>query len=341
MNKCKFSIFMSLVLVLAVLGWTQNVFSWRDEPGCTQDKEFPVVTVNHLSYPSLDYKKTRDFYVDLLGFRVVWDDGTKCQVDIGDAYEPNSMYLTTGTAANAGRLAHYGLGLPGFFALSAELGAELVRRGFAGVRPDGQAGWFVNTPSGWVQHFTVVKDPCMFPGAATPCAVCPSAACTAAYQKGLQNLGSIPPPSGTGFTALYFKYIILQEPADVPHVRGTPYVPPWVAQDADFYKSLMGMAVLSDREHDFWFDREDDVWLRFGQNTLVIRPAPAHGQPLPFTAPFINEFGFVVANYDPAKVKAELDRRGIPSKLNAFGGYEFLDPNGLVISINGSIAGQR
>ena len=332
MNKCKFLIFMSLVLVLAVFSWRiEPVFSW-DEPGRTQNKEFPVVTVNHLSYPSLDYKKTRDFYVDLLGFRVVWDDGTKCQVDIGDEYEPNSMYLTTGTAANAGRLSHYGLGLPSFFALSNELAAELVRRGFAGVAPDGCGGWSVHSPSGWNQHFTVVKSPFFFPGAAV-CTVCPSAVCTAAYQKGLQNLGSIPGPSGTGFTALYFKYIILQEPADVPQVRGTPYVPPWVAQDADFYKSLMGMAVLS--------DREDDVWLRFGQNTLVLRRAPAHGKPLPFTAPFINEFGFVIENFDPAKVKAELDRRGIPSKLNAFGGYNFLDPNGLEISINGSIAEQR
>jgi catechol 2,3-dioxygenase-like lactoylglutathione lyase family enzyme len=251
--------------------------------------------------------------VDLLGFRVVWDDGTKCQVDIGPEDSPNSMYLTTGNPANVGRLAHYAFGLPTYWAQRDELGAELVRRGFEGVRPDGQAGWFVNSPSGYVQHFCVVKHPAMFPGAATPCAEYPSAACTAAYQKGLENLDSIPGPSGTGFTALYFKYIIL-------HV-------PDVAKESDFYKSLMGMGVLDE-------STRFETWLRFGQNTLVLRPAEA--QSVPFSLPYINEFGFVIENYDQEKVKAELDRRGIPSNLNAFGGYDFLDPNGLKISINGS-----
>src|SRR5215204_4979963 len=47
------------------------------------NKSFPVTTVNHLSYPSTNYKQVRDFYVDLLGMRVVWDDNTKCQVDCG------------------------------------------------------------------------------------------------------------------------------------------------------------------------------------------------------------------------------------------------------------------
>ncbi len=311
MNKCKFLIFMSLVLVPAV-------FSWGGEPGWKQNKEFPVVTVNHLSYPSLDYKKTRDFYVDLLGFRVVWDDGTKAQVDIGPADSPNSMYLTTGTPATVGKLAHYASGLPSFWDLKAELGAELVRRGFQGVRPDGQAGFFVNSPSGYVQHFCVVKDPAMFPGAASPCAVYPSAACTAAYQKGLENLGSIPGPSGTGFTAVYFKYIIL-------HAAN-------VDAESDFYTSLMGMGTLAHRGGNV-DDNQDDVWLRFGQNTLVLRETPG--------APFINEFGFVIENYDAAKVKAELDRRGISATLNQFGGYDFLDPNGLKISINGSVGKHR
>jgi len=315
MNKCKFLIFMSLVLVLAVFSWRIEP-GWTGEPGWKQNKEFPVVTVNHLSYPSLDYKKTRDFYIDLLGFRAVWDDGTKCQVDIGPEDSPNTMYLTTGTPANVGRLAHYSFGLPSYWAQRDELFAELVRRGFEGVRPDGQAGFFVNGPSGWVQHICVVKDYAMFPGAATPCAVYPSAACTAAHEKGLEHLDEIPGPSGTGFTALYFKYIILDTP-DLDAER-------------DFYTSLMGMGVLSHRGDE---KGVDNVWLRFGQNTLVLRPTPG--------TPFSNEFGFVVENYDPEKVKAELDRRGIPSTLNAFGGYDFLDPNGLKISINGSIGRHR
>lgn len=311
MKKYRFLIVMALVLVTAVC-------SWAGGPGWKQNQEFPVVTVNHLSYPSIDYKKTRDFYVDLLGFRVVWDDGTKAQVDIGPVDSPNSMYLTTGTPANAGRLAHYAFGLPSYWDQRTELGAELVRRGFDGVKPDGQAGFFVNSPSGYVQHFCVVKDPAMFPGAATPCAVYPSATCTAAYLKGLENLGSIPGPSGKGFTADYFKYIIL-------HVVDAD-------AESDFYTSLMGMGAVANRGD---FGEKGDIWLRFGQNSLVIRPTDP--SLAPFAVPYINEFGFVVKNYDSAKVKAELDRRGIAATPNAFGGWDFLDPNGLKISINGPL----
>ncbi len=318
MNKCKFLIFMSLVLVLAVFSWRiEPVFSW-DERGRTQNKEFPVVTVNHLSYPSLDYKQTRSFYVDLLGGRVVWDDGTKCQVDFGPADSPNSLYLTTGTPTSSGKVAHFAFGLPNFWELKAELLGELTRRALPGVGLDGQAGINVFGPSGYETQITAVKDPAMFPGAAGPCAVVPSAACTAAYEKGLANLGSIPGPSGTGFTALYFKYVIL-------HVAN-------VDAERDYHTSLMGMGILAHRGGNM-DENQDDVWLRFGQNTLVLRETPG--------APFSNEFGFVIENYDPVKVKAELDRRGIAATLNEFGGYEFLDPNGLKISINGSVGRHR
>lgn len=312
MNKCKLLIFMSLVLVPAVL-------SWGGEPPWKQNKEFPLVTVNHLSYPSLDYKKTRSFYVDLLGGRVVWDDNTKCQVDFGPADSPNSMYLTSTTnPAVVGKVAHFAFGLPNFWELKAELLGELARRAFPGVGLDGQAGINVFGPSGYETQITAVKDPAMFPGAAGPCAVVPSAACTAAYQKGLQNLGSIPGPSGTGFTALYFKYIILHV-ADVDAER-------------DYHTSLMGMGTLAHRGGNV-DENQDDVWLRFGQNTLVLRQTPS--------APFSNEFGFVIEDYDPVKVKAELDRRGIAATLNQFGGYDFLDPNGAKISINGSVGRHR
>src|SRR5690242_10826404 len=57
-------------------------------------KPLAVTTVNHLSYSSQSYKVTRDFYVELLGMRDVWDDGTKCQLDFGPEDAPNSFYMT-------------------------------------------------------------------------------------------------------------------------------------------------------------------------------------------------------------------------------------------------------
>ena len=115
----------------------------------------------------------------------------------------------------------------------------------------------VNGPSGYMVQPVPVKDPSMFPGAAQPCVEAKSAKCKEGYEAGLKNLSSIPKPSGKGFVATYFKYIIL-------HV-------PDVAKERDFYTSLFGMKVVS--------DKPDDCSLRFGQNTLVLRPAGSDGKP--------------------------------------------------------------
>src|SRR5215213_5763049 len=223
----------------------------------TTNKAFAVTTVNHLSYSSQNYKVTRDFYVDLLGMRDVWDDGTKCQLDIGPEDAPNSFYMTTAKPGTEPTIAHFSFGLPDYWSRVGELKEELLRRKLPGVHPDGEAGWFVNGPSGYVQHIVTVKDPAMFPGAAAPCEVARSAKCKDAYAMGVKNLDALPKPSGKGFKALYFKYIVL-------HV-------PDVAREADFYISVMAMKPVS--------QQKDNVALRFGENTLVLRPSGGDGKP--------------------------------------------------------------
>jgi catechol 2,3-dioxygenase-like lactoylglutathione lyase family enzyme len=271
------------------------------------NRAFAVTTVNHLSYASPNYKVTRDFYVDLFGLRDVWDDGTKCQLDCGPEDAPNSFYLTGAKPGVAPAVGHFSFGLPDYWKLTGELRDELLRRGLPGVHPDGEAGWFVSGPSGYVQHIVAVKDPAMFPGAAAPCAVARSAKCTDAYAAGLKQLDSVPRPGGRGFKALHFKYIVLRVPD--------------IAREADFYASLMGMKPVT--------QRKEEVALRFGENTLVLRPAGPDGKPS------CNEFGFVVDNYDEAKVKAELERRGFAARPNPAGGLMLNDPNGLEIGIAG------
>jgi catechol 2,3-dioxygenase-like lactoylglutathione lyase family enzyme len=274
------------------------------------NKELVVTTVNHLSYASPDYKVTRDFYVDLLGMRDVWDDGTKCQLDCGPEDAPNSFYMTQAKPGVAATVAHFSFGLPDYWKRANEVRDELLRRKLPGVHPDGEAGWFVNGPSGYVQHIVTVKDRAMFPGAAKPCKVAASAECKDAYAAGVKNVDSFPKPSGKGFKALYFQYIVLRVPD--------------VAREAEFYTSLMGMKPVS--------QKKDDVALRFGENTLVLRLAADN-------KPSCNEFGFVVENYDEKKVKAELERRGIASKANPAGGLMLKDPNGLDIGIAGRAYG--
>jgi catechol 2,3-dioxygenase-like lactoylglutathione lyase family enzyme len=40
--------------------------------------------VNHISYSVNDYKKVRDFYVDLLGMKISEDDGKQCRLAFGN-----------------------------------------------------------------------------------------------------------------------------------------------------------------------------------------------------------------------------------------------------------------
>ena len=40
--------------------------------------------VNHISYSVSDYRKVRDFYVDLLGMKVTQDDGMQCRLVFGN-----------------------------------------------------------------------------------------------------------------------------------------------------------------------------------------------------------------------------------------------------------------
>src|SRR6516164_7196666 len=43
-------------------------------------KPLEALYVNHISYEVNDYKKVRDFYVDLLGMKVTEDDGKQCRL---------------------------------------------------------------------------------------------------------------------------------------------------------------------------------------------------------------------------------------------------------------------
>ena len=48
--------------------------------------------INHVSYGVPDYKRTRDFYIDLFGMRVAFEDGIKCALSFG-ANPEDSLYI--------------------------------------------------------------------------------------------------------------------------------------------------------------------------------------------------------------------------------------------------------
>jgi catechol 2,3-dioxygenase-like lactoylglutathione lyase family enzyme len=47
-------------------------------------KGFKGVAINHISYQVNDYAKTRDFYSDIFGMKVVADTGSQCNLILGD-----------------------------------------------------------------------------------------------------------------------------------------------------------------------------------------------------------------------------------------------------------------
>ncbi len=47
-------------------------------------KPLQALYVNHISYQVNDYKKVRDFYVDLLGMKITEDDGMQCRLVFGN-----------------------------------------------------------------------------------------------------------------------------------------------------------------------------------------------------------------------------------------------------------------
>src|SRR5260370_41161623 len=115
---------------------------------------------NHINYQVADYAKVRDFYVNLYGMKLVYDDGKQCSVECGDP--PNAIYIRpltrpldrpAGTGRNANWTAQMGQGNVDHLAFSIEnfqldsVKAELTRRGL-NPTAGGPFAWSIKDPSG-------------------------------------------------------------------------------------------------------------------------------------------------------------------------------------------------
>jgi catechol 2,3-dioxygenase-like lactoylglutathione lyase family enzyme len=282
-------------------------------------QSFPVTTVNHLSYAATDYVKTRDWYVDLLGMRIAWDDGKGCALEFGPMDEPNGMYIRNVAAGAKPTINHYAFGIHDIMPHMAGMKAEMERWGVQNIRPDGEHGWIADDPAGYMLNTWVpVKDPAMFPGAARPCAVAASKECKDAYESGLKNLDALPKPSGRGFVATSYSHIVLNVPE------------PMLQKEKEFYRDLLGMKVIYEQPANAATKQRPQIFLRFGRNTLYLRPTPN-----PTDKPYCNHFAFVVDNYDQNKVEAELKRRGLDPKPDSKLAWTIADPDGMRIEVAG------
>jgi len=108
-------------------------------------KRFRAVAVNHISYQVSDYAKTRDFYADLLGMKVVGDTGTQCSMILGDT---NTFVIPRNApqGSTPPRVDHIAYTIENWDKNTVK--AELERRGL-NPQPDTENSFHIKDPSGF------------------------------------------------------------------------------------------------------------------------------------------------------------------------------------------------
>src|SRR5947208_12420370 len=86
-------------------------------------KPLEALYVNHISYSVNDYKKVRDFYVDLLGMKITEDDGKQCRLVFG-----NNILIPRNRAGGP-KVDHIAYTITNWDAEKEGVEAELKRRG--------------------------------------------------------------------------------------------------------------------------------------------------------------------------------------------------------------------
>ena len=279
-----------------------------------------AVAYNHINYQVADYAKVRDFYVNLYGMKLVYDDGKQCSVECGDP--PNAIYIRpltrsldrpAGTGRNSNWDSQMGTGNVDHFAFSVEnfqlesVRVELARRGLE-PKPDGPYAWSIKDPSGITIQICATKG--VFPGAASP---------TAKESDGTKNLSAIPGPDGKGFKAYAVSHLVFNV-SDVD-------------KSCDFYTDLLGMKVIYYKPGDvFGVDAAGGpvCFLKFGENTFYLRKSQH-----PENKPYIAHFAMAVENFDQAAAKTELERRGYKPQADSKYGWSIQDPAGMRTEVAG------
>lgn len=124
------------------------------KPAAAQSsKRFKVVAVNHISYQVNDYAKTRDFYADLFGMKVVKDTGKQCNLVFGDT---DTFLLPRNAPAGATppRIDHIAYTIEAWDKDAVK--AELERRGLQPT-PDTEDSFHVKDPNGFDLQISGVK----------------------------------------------------------------------------------------------------------------------------------------------------------------------------------------
>lgn len=127
------------------LGATATAAAGTAVAASAEHQGFRAVTVNHISYQVSDYAKTRDFYADFLGMKVVKDTGSQCFLVLGNS---NTYVIPRNAPAGVipPRIDHVAYTIADWDKNAVE--AELKRRGLD-PRPDTENSFHVKDPNGF------------------------------------------------------------------------------------------------------------------------------------------------------------------------------------------------
>ena len=114
--------------------------------------------INHVSYGVPDYKRTRDFYIDLFGMRVAFEDGIKCCPEL--RRQPGGFHLPRPAGRRAGDRSYRHL----HRRLRPREDGEAIQRLGLAYSDDGDSAWTLIDPNGCVVQ--VCAETGVYPGAA-------------------------------------------------------------------------------------------------------------------------------------------------------------------------------
>ena len=263
---------------------------------------FKTIATNHLAYGTPDYKKARDWYIDVLGMEDVFDTGSTCAVRFGIPW--NHIYITQSNDRNAKpTIGHKSYSVEKFRLDAVE--AELKGRSLYAAY-DGYYMIHTDDPEGYrLQPASLVS---VFPGGGSAKSVE-----DLTEEDGLKaQLRAAPRPTYKAFRAACVNHIS-HNCVDYGKVR-------------DYYVDLWGMRKVSDDGKvavvEFggsYGDPPQQVWLRGG-----LKPGEKE---------FVDHVGYSIEDFDSSRVEAELKRRGLNPKSGGPSAWAINDVVGFPIQI--------
>jgi len=143
----------------ATRGWnTDGKIPSGDKASRPSKTGWKATAMNHISYGVPDYKRTRDFYIDLFAMRVTFEDGIKCALSFG-ANPADSIYIVQRDDGPV--IDHIAISIANFDLQETE---KAIQRLGLEYMDDGDSAWTLTDPNGY--RVQVCAETGVYPGAA-------------------------------------------------------------------------------------------------------------------------------------------------------------------------------